>query len=147
MKNLLTPLLRPFTANVFFFFFFSVRFLHGLSNFHYHKSFSRQSVLLCMIDVFGFWSILTLQKKKHIYLQFLALLQGIIFFKLSLRLVVFFCHELLINYSRYCLSSVSHQALFTVLLNELVLELLLGTNPQIPHSPHVSPLYFCHHVL
>lgn len=53
---------------VFFFFFFSVRILHGLSNFHYHKSFSRQSVLLCMIDVFGFWSILTLQKKNtYIY--------------------------------------------------------------------------------
>lgn len=71
----------------------------------------------------------------------------LIFFKLSLRLVAFFCCELLSNYSRYCLSSDSHQALFTALLNELVLELPLGTNPQMLHSPHVSPLYSCHHVL
>lgn len=68
--------------------------------------------------------------------------------KLSLQLVAFFRNELLINYSRYCLSSLGHRAaLLTALLSEPVLELFLGLSPKchIPIGFHLFTLVTIFH--
>lgn len=67
-----------------------------------------------------------------------------LFYKLSLQLVAFFYNELLINYSRYCLSPFKHCSLQW--LSQPLLELCLGLNPWMPHSHQLSPLYSCHHL-
>lgn len=79
-----------------------------------------------MIEAFGF-NHSCFKKYEYIY-NFWHYWRAL-FYKLSLQLVAFFHNELLINYSRYCLSSLQHQALLTALLSKPMLELFLGPSP------------------
>lgn len=141
---MLTLLLRPFTPNVLFSILGFWTDCLIFTVYHQKALFKKVSFndtwLKCLA------SVCTSCFKKYEYIYNFWHYCGALFYKLSLQLVAFFRNELLINYSRYCLSSLSHQALLPALLSQPVLELLLGLSRRMPHSHQLSPLYSCHHL-
>lgn len=148
-KLLLTLLLRPLTLNVPF----SVLGFYTncliFTDCH-HKPFlflfflSQLYFILYMTSI-QLQLVLAVSKKKEYIYNFWHYCRAL-FYQLSLQLVAFFHDELLINYFRYCPSSLQHQALLTALLSQPMLELFLGPSPRTPHSCQFSPLYSCHHL-